>query len=136
MEALVRNRVNEIRRNVHPSLWGHCPGVSNPADLPSRGLNTLELAVNQLWRRGPDWLHVDVPSTDSEPTCMPEECAAELKVTAVQSHNLVTTDAQGSVDNLLSCKNFSTLAKLLRVTAYVVRAVRRFKGTKERPPLI
>lgn len=81
-KPFVRNRVS-----VHHSLWSHCPGVLNPADLLSRGVNTLELAVNQLWRQGLDWLHVDV---DSEPTCTPDECAVELKATAIQSHNLVT----------------------------------------------
>ena len=34
-KPFVRNRVNDIRRSVHPSLWNHCPGISNPADLPS-----------------------------------------------------------------------------------------------------
>ena len=127
-KPFVRNRVNEIRRNVHPSLWSHCPGVSNPADLPSRGLNTLELAVSQLWRQGPHWLHADAPWTDPEPTCMPEECAAELKATA--SHNLMSTSSQGSIDNLLSCDRFNTLPRLLRVTAHVMRAVRRFRGSR------
>ena len=55
-KPFVQNRVNEIRKNVHPNHWRHCPGISNPADLPSRGLPPLELSVNQLWRRGPEWL--------------------------------------------------------------------------------
>ena len=50
-KPFVQNRVNEIRRNVHPSLWSHCPGRSNPVDLPSRGLPALEVSVNQLWRQ-------------------------------------------------------------------------------------
>ena len=55
-KPFVNNRVKEIRKRVHPNHWCHCPGSSNPADLPSRGLTPLELSVSQLWRRGPDWL--------------------------------------------------------------------------------
>ena len=107
-KPFVHNRVKEIRCNVHPSLWSHCPGVSNPADLPTRGLTTLELSVNQLWRQGPDWLGMDLPWTDSEPACMPEECAVELKISGPQSLNLVTTatDTQGLIDSLLRCQDF------------------------------
>ena len=126
-KPFVRNRVNKIRCNVHPSAWNHCPGVLNPADLPSRGLTTLEVAVNQLWRRGPEWLYADVlPCPDSEPGCMPEECSVELTATALRSLNLVVTESHGSIADLLSCENFSTLSRLLRVTAYIVRAVKRF----------
>ena len=48
-KPFVHNRVTEIRRNVQPNLWSHCPGKSNPADLPSRGLTSLEASVIQLW---------------------------------------------------------------------------------------
>ena len=131
-KPFVRNRVNEIRRHVHPSAWNHCPGVSNPADLPSRGLTTMEVAVNQLWRRGPEWLYEDaLPCSGAEPGCMPEECSAELTATALRSLNLVVNESHGSISSLLSCEKFSTISKLLRVTAYVMRAVRRFKKSKD-----
>ena len=43
---------------------------------------------------------------------MPEECAVELKATALWSFNLVTTDSQGSIDNpLVSQKDFSSQKK-------------------------
>ncbi len=126
-KPFVQNRVNEIRRNVSPSLWNYCPGVSNPADLPSRGLSALETAMSQLWRQGPNWLYENFPWKSPENTSMPEECAIELKATA--SHlSLLTTDAKGSVDKLLSCNKFSSLSKLLRVTALIVKAIKRFKG--------
>ena len=69
----VQNRVQEIRRNVQPEHWFHCPGVFNPADLPLRGLSMVELAVNQLWRAGPEWLGFDTP-VHSE-SSMPEPCS-------------------------------------------------------------
>ena len=53
-------------------LWSHCLGSSNPADLPTRGLISLELSVSQLWRIGPEWLQAGFePSTVSNVQSMP-----------------------------------------------------------------
>ena len=133
-KPFVQNRVNEIRRNVHPDLWSHCPGISNPADLPSRGLTALDVSVNQLWRRGPEWLNKDSVAlhTKFETDDMPEECSYELKAAIMKSINLVTTDSRSAIDDLMTCQNYSNLSRLLRVTAQVVRAVRRFKRVKSR----
>ena len=60
-KPFVQNRVRDIRHNVCPDLWNHCPGKTNPADLPSRGLNMLELSISQLWRTGPEWLRLEKP---------------------------------------------------------------------------
>ena len=47
-KPFVNNRVTEIRALVSLKYWSHCPGLSNPADLPSRGLTLLELSLSQL----------------------------------------------------------------------------------------
>ena len=130
-KPFVENRVNEIRRNVSPSLWSHCPGKSNPADLPSRGLTALEVSVNQLWRQGPEWLYVGVePCTETESLSMPEECTMELRKRAARALTLVSTVSKHGVGELIDCKKFSSLAKLLRVTAQVLRAIERFKNRR------
>ena len=134
-KPFVQNRVREIRRNVHPDLWNHCPGRTNPADLPSRGLCMLELSVSQLWRTGPGWLSMDAPiCSDVEPVCMPELCASELKAGSKLSHNLLAIERSNSVGEVISCEDFSTLQRLLRVTAYVQRAVNHFKTRKASDP--
>ena len=130
-KPFVENRVREIRRNVHPSLWHHCPGKSNPADLPSRGLTALEVSTNQLWRQGPEWLSVGFePSTGTEVSCMPEECTRELRSKPSQALTLVNVTSECSLSELIDCKRFSSLSKLLRVTAVVLRAIEKFKGPR------
>ena len=130
-KPFVEDRVNEIRRNVNPNLWSHCPGSSNPADLPSRGLNALEVSVNQLWRQGLEWLYARVePCAETNPlSTMPEECTMELRKCSVHAITLVTTISKPLVSELIDCKSFSKLAKLLRVTALVLQAVEKFKRT-------
>ena len=54
-----------------------------------------------------------------------------MKGTPLSSLNLVTADFQGSISDLMSCDRFSTLSRLLRVTAYVVRTIKGFKGKRE-----
>ena len=107
------------------------PGKTNPADLPSRGLNILELSVSQLWRVGPEWLPADSPiSSDIECMPMPEQCLPELKASSKLSHNLLTIERSPHVEEVMSCADFSSLPRLLRVTAYVLRAVNHFKTKK------
>ena len=36
----VQNRINEIHEAVPILNWNHCPGILNPADIPSRGITT------------------------------------------------------------------------------------------------
>ena len=127
-KPFVWNRVAEIWRLVPPNCWGHCSGETNPADLPSRGLSLLELSVNQLWRHGPEWLGTKLTSQDeSDSGSMPEECAMEMKAKSQPSHNLLAPNPKQTVGEIMDCWNYSTLSRLLRVTAYVLRAVKRFK---------
>lgn len=124
-KPFVRNRVAEIRQKVSPERWSHCPGETNPADLPSRGLPLLELAVSRLWRCGPEWLPAAVSSRcEPETSTMPDECASEMKKTA---HTLLVTDTRVCVEEVMDCQRFGTLSRLVRVTAYVLRAIQLFK---------
>ena len=52
-KPFVQNRVEEIRSLVPVSSWKHCPGSTNPADLPSRGMTPMELSRSTLWEGWP-----------------------------------------------------------------------------------
>ena len=51
----VWQRVNEIRHLTLKNSWRRCPGEVNPADLPSRGLNSKELSTCNTWWNGPSF---------------------------------------------------------------------------------
>ena len=52
------NRVARRVELIPASEWQHVPGISNPADQASRGLFPPEFAASELWRKGPEWLHL------------------------------------------------------------------------------
>ena len=125
-KPFVNNRVREIRKRVHPDHWRHCPGSSNPADLPSRGVAPLELSVSKLWRQGPEWLWEGLePSPQNPVQPMPSECAQELK--RIQSHSLVVVESDMSIESVVDPTKYSTLSRLIGVTAQIGRAVCKFK---------
>ena len=86
---------------------------------------------------GPEWLQSGFePTPPSRVESMPEECAVELRVK--QSHTLLATEPNVCLDSVLDPTKFSTLSKLMRVSATMLRAVKRFKNLRSRkmePPL-
>ena len=61
---------------------------------------------------------------------MPGECLDELKASSKQSHSLVTTEVKPTIGELIECVRFSSFRRLVRVTAYVLRAVETFKSKR------
>uniref|UniRef100_A0A1X7UC75 Uncharacterized protein n=1 Tax=Amphimedon queenslandica TaxID=400682 RepID=A0A1X7UC75_AMPQE len=77
-KMFVQNRVNEIRKLVPKTQWRHCAGMSNPADLPSRGVSPGELKSTNLWFNGPDGLAQGIME-DKPELEMPDKCIVEMK---------------------------------------------------------
>ena len=86
--------------------------------------------MSRLWRLGPEWLLAGFELAPQSEVPGTTECVQELKTT--QSHALVTTEPNVSIESLLKTTEFSPLSKLLGTTAMVLRAVRH--GEREAQP--
>ena len=71
-KQFIQNRVEEIRRLLSIKCWQHCPEVSNPADIPSRGSQPSDLISNPLWCNGPEV--VDCEEVLVEQVPIPDKC--------------------------------------------------------------
>ena len=129
-KPFVQNRVNEIRKLVPIKCWYHCPGRENPADIPSRGMTPSELSISTLWRHGPNWLICFTMEWNLvEDPEMPEGCLKELKNTQHRgTHTLLSSGESIDLSCIINCSEYSKLNRLLRVTAYVIRAVSVLKS--------
>ena len=122
-KPFVQNRVSEIRELTDLGRWRHCPGAENPADLPSQGIAPTELLSNSLWTNGPSITPISVWT---ENTLQPEEpmpigCETELRASEKSvTTGLLTRDVTDMSD-IVKIDNFSSLNRVIAVTAQVLR---------------
>ena len=121
-KQFVSSRVGEIQRNSDPKQWRHIPSESNVADDVSRGIAVQEL--NKRWLQGPEFLRMpqnDWPQDKSEP---------DNKEVSKEARKLVCTleTAECPID----AKKYSSWRKLIRITAYVLKFVKRIRMKKKK----
>ena len=122
-KPFVANRVLEIQATWDPECWNYCASKDNPADLLTRGLTCDNLISSGLWWNGPHWLSLPLeyqPAQQRSGDIPPETCEEERGVTHVCT--AVT------VKPFIDMSRYSTWMKLIRVTAYVLKAVKLFKA--------
>ena len=133
LKQFVSNRVMEITNVCPAQWWNYCPSADNPADLLTRGVSLSALQASTIWTQGPEWLihdeqrpiwshkemlHVQLTIAEAEVLLEPEEQPAE------QGHG---------VEMIIDINRYSTLTKLLYVTAYVLRFVGYVKSHVSKP---
>ena len=130
----VQHRVNEIRNLSSTSAWRYCPGVDNPADLPSRGLNARELANSEVWWNGPQFLcqpSCEWPSEDQTRECNEDAKSEEVKAPKNITHVLLNQDpmhATARIDKVMNIERYGSFGRLLRVTAIVLRFIKLLRS--------
>ncbi|XP_064464471.1 uncharacterized protein LOC135375754 [Ornithodoros turicata] len=132
-KPFVQNRVSEIRAGTEPSQWRHCPGKENPADLLTRGTSCLQLLNNSAWWQGPSWL-MDQESWPPAWRTPDEPCVEVRNETKAQTACCVPILA---TTTLMDVAKYSSLHRLLRVTAWVSRFLHNCRHTtaERRGPL-
>ena len=133
----VSQRVKEIRNLTDKESWKHCPGVTNPADLPSRGVSVDELMSNSLWWNGPPFLQR--PEEEWPELSIMEEIDKGAEGEMVKHTTQVTRELVGTEDPkirdiaaVVDCQRFCSKVRLVRVTAYVIRFINRLKSMVKR----
>ena len=134
-KQFVHHRIQDIRRLTDSYRWRHCPGVLNPADLPSRGVNASELTNSRMWWEGPAFLQLPPDKWPQQDTVKSDTYAKEeiVKTQSTVSHVFSTSVTEASklsnLEQVINPHRFSTLVKLLRVTAFVLRFIKQLKKT-------
>ena len=82
-----------------------------------------------MWWNGPDWIGAEESCEDS--SSMPEECIQELRVKDREGiHKLLVNSEKRGMDEVISIERFSSLERLLCVTAYVLKFAMCLKGVE------
>ncbi|CAG2188672.1 unnamed protein product [Mytilus edulis] len=121
-DSFLRNRVTEIRKLTNTQEWRYCPTKDNPADLLTRGLSVSQFEKNTLWFNGPEW----ITDTSKWPSWKPNETTVLLTSTDIEDSSTADNeiDNQQGIHQIVQITRYSTLSKLLRITAYLLRFIR------------
>ena len=132
-KAYVAHRIGEIQTYTEPRQWLHVPGLQNPADIGTRPITAEELKNRQLWWGGPSFLRQ--PMSDWPKSKVVKHIETnEVKNTVFL--NIAPFKETRFVDSFekLHPRFFSVgsryngLLICLRKWAYIIRAVRLFRG--------
>ena len=130
MSLFIENCVKEIL-NERDTTFRYIESAQNPADVATRGSSVSEIGQSDLWWHGPTWLK----NEDSLwplwnlPDITPDVLDEINRETRIQ-HVLETTIVTGETsqqDSLLGIdeKRYSLLRKLLRISVYILRFIKR-----------
>ncbi|XP_065891682.1 uncharacterized protein [Dysidea avara] len=151
LPVFVANRLKEIQ-SLHGVEFKYVPSEDNPADIATRGKTPLELS-SSIWWNGPQWLQQprdkwpkwELPETKPNPeTRGTDTVFYEAKLIAgegAQSSNNGTQsnskELTSGIGNVIKEENISSLSRLLRITAWLLRFVDKLrKQTSNNGPLI
>ena len=137
LSTFVQNRITEITAEENIS-FRYVNTEDNPADIPTRGMTALELNRSKMWFHGPAWLKT---IKQEWPTCEIEiitekilqEISKETKGSKFLMEISQVAQLKGEDSHPvkspfeLQLENFSSFNKLVRLTAWLQRFVKKLK---------
>ena len=107
-QEFVANRAAEILENSSMDQLGHVKGVTNPADIGTRGMSIKGL-FESVWLNGPAWLQTDEEKWP-KPWCQVNEAEAELVTSTVATET--------EIDNLFDWRWYSSFNRIRNFIGY------------------
>lgn len=128
LKPFVANRVATILRTSSIPQWRHVPGISNPADLLSRGSTVAQLQSSTLWWNGPQWLLSSTALWPEENNSYLFQRTTELEAVEDKANfvGLILNPAAPAmaIQGQSLLHRSSKLQHLLKTTAFVLRFIR------------
>ena len=126
----VQNRAEALRQNVNVENWGFVPTSLNRADICTRECPVGKLKSCLLWWNRPEFLLGGKEMWPSQEFLLPKNVDLEEKGSkeVVSSVNVNFSGCEVGIGKVIDCGRFSSLNKLVRVTAFVLRYVHNLKA--------
>ena len=121
-------RVNKIRDIIPDHYWNHVPGELNLTDLATRGIKPTTIINNKLWWHGPQFLKLTEeswPKTDN----VTMKHTVEMKKEKYMLLLNLNERNMPRISYVINIDKYSSLTKLLRITAYVMEFMNKLKNT-------
>ena len=118
-QTFVANRLKFIHSGSQPKQWHHVEGKQNPADYASRGLHVHWKEKANIWFNGPAFLYTNIGFDSFADTALSDD-DKELK-----EKQICCTNVSRNECDLLS--RYSSLERVQRVTAWILRFIRNVK---------
>ena len=118
-KLFINNRVKETLRLVPMANWHHVPTDLNPSDIGTRGMAADKLKNSKLWWEGPEFIKDQREKWPIQPEhyapCEEAKCEERNPVVTVSSEEDI------SLKSIMEPEKFSTMERLLNVTARGIR---------------
>lgn len=144
LSIFVENRVQEIKKHDE-IVFGYVSTKENPADIATKGTAVHKLVDNHLWWCGPRWLtgpKSEWPAFPDESDEMTDlEYDSEIKkpksvkrISLLIAHipEQSTYRSGGCTPLGIKCEAYSSITKMLRVTALALRFISKLRDSKGR----
>lgn len=129
-KEFVHNRVRHIQETLPQATWKFIPGVANPSDYGTRGFTASQLIQHTSWWTGSAWLSQEPSTWPQEPQPVHRKENLEERASQV----LVANQELKRPWNLIN--KYSNLTRLLRITAWCMRAIALFRRSQNFTPNI